>query len=91
MKIKANIRDHKTARPVSIRIKTGVRAGDGGPGVIMPNHNETFVTIKTTRSHQGARPVSLRIKTGVRAGDGGPGVVMPNHNETFVTVQGSTD
>ena len=83
MMIKASMRNRKTARPMSIRIKTGVRAG-GGAGVIMPNHNETFVTARRIETRKTARPVSLRIKTGVRAG-GGVGVVMPNHNETFVT------
>jgi hypothetical protein len=87
MKARVDVRSPKRARPVSVRVKTGVRAG----GIILGNHNETLLSPKR------ACPVSLRIKTGVRAGgtDGiqtnhNAGFISPNHNETLVMAGGRT-
>src|ERR1044071_4515851 len=72
MKVRIDHPSHRSARPVSVRIKTGVRAGGD---LIMPNHNSTRGMSATRK----ARPAAVRIKTGVRAGGD---VVMPNHNGT---------
>jgi hypothetical protein len=47
MKTRATKQSHKRARPVSLRIKTAVRAGGD---VIMPNHNETLVSYRPMRT-----------------------------------------
>ena len=73
-----------------MRVKTHIRAGDGGgpggsggDGDPVPNHNETMLSLPRK---------GMRVKTHIRAGDGGgtsggsggDGDPVPNHNETML-------
>lgn len=69
-KISGTHSQHKKQAVCSIRIQTGVKAGEGPDLRISTNHNQTLLP-------------RLKVKSGVKVGEGSDWRIATNHNQTL--------